>query len=358
MNSRELTISVVVPAYNRADLISRSLDSILAQTRPADEIIVVDDGSKDSTPDILRAYEKHGVTTKRIENSADLVARNTGLRMARGDLVAFCDSDDLWRPGHLALIDGLWRQYPDLHAAFTNFVIRQGDTVTAETKFASAPFGFWKNLIRVDEQWGLFPENFVEEIVSFNPFFPSCMAARRSFLLGIGGWYEGVGRSVSKDFATTLLLAEHPPLGVVFTPTVEIRKHDSNYSGDVQAMNLGEAFILEHVLERRPSLEAFRQQIGQSIARRRRDALEIAFSRRDFDAVRKIYELLPKSSTSTKISIKRFVAGMPSPVREGVARLLLAAGSAKRLHGTGQRLASASAGDASVTDPRPGLARD
>jgi glycosyltransferase involved in cell wall biosynthesis len=88
------TIGVVVPAYNRAALLPATLDAIIAQTHPPSEIIVVDDGSTDATPELLGRYAPR-VRHLRIDNSGDLAARNVGLRAAATDLVAFCDSEDL-----------------------------------------------------------------------------------------------------------------------------------------------------------------------------------------------------------------------------------------------------------------------
>ena len=103
-----MRISVVIPAYDRADLIPETLDAILGQTLVPFEVIVVDDGSRDATWEVLQSYASR-VRSIRIENSGDLVARNAGLRLATGELVAFCDSDDLWRPDFLEAMAGLIR---------------------------------------------------------------------------------------------------------------------------------------------------------------------------------------------------------------------------------------------------------
>ena len=104
-----MNISVVIPINNRADLLPASLNAVFAQTLPPSEIIVVDDGSRGSTGTVLQRY-KSGVCAIEIEYSGELVARNTGLRAASGDLVAFCDSDDLWDAGLLSR-DVVWRHY-------------------------------------------------------------------------------------------------------------------------------------------------------------------------------------------------------------------------------------------------------
>lgn len=102
-----VTVSVVVPTYNRADLIGETLERILAQTVPPAEVIVVDDGSTDDTPAVLARFGAR-IRVERIENSGEIDARNHGIRLARGTLIAFCDSDDLWEADHLARMVALW----------------------------------------------------------------------------------------------------------------------------------------------------------------------------------------------------------------------------------------------------------
>ena len=89
------TLSVVIPNYNRADLIGETLDNVLAQTRAPDEVIVVDDGSTDHSVALLECYGKR-ITLIRQANAGPGAARNRGLAAARGDLIQFMDSDDLW----------------------------------------------------------------------------------------------------------------------------------------------------------------------------------------------------------------------------------------------------------------------
>jgi len=94
-------ISVVIPAHNAAAYLSESLDSVLAQTLPAAEILVVDDGSTDGTADVASRFGR-AVRVVRQPQSGVSVARNIGLDRAAGDLIAFLDADDRWEPGKLA----------------------------------------------------------------------------------------------------------------------------------------------------------------------------------------------------------------------------------------------------------------
>ena len=96
-------ISVIIPTYNRVHCVGEAIDSVLAQDPPADEVIVVDDGSTDATPERLAGYGDR-ITVIRQENAGAGAARTAGLGRARGDWITFLDSDDIWLPGRLALL--------------------------------------------------------------------------------------------------------------------------------------------------------------------------------------------------------------------------------------------------------------
>jgi glycosyltransferase involved in cell wall biosynthesis len=92
-----VTISVVIPSYNAGTLLRETLDSVLSQSYPAHEIIVVDDGSTDDTAALVRDYG-HAVRYIWQENQGQAVARNTGIAAATGDWIALLDSDDVFLP--------------------------------------------------------------------------------------------------------------------------------------------------------------------------------------------------------------------------------------------------------------------
>lgn len=98
-------ISVVIPAFNRADYIGRALRSVLDQTRACSEILVIDDGSTDQTQAVVAAIGKASpipILYFYQENQGPAVARNLGIRLAQSGLIAFLDSDDHWRKDKLA----------------------------------------------------------------------------------------------------------------------------------------------------------------------------------------------------------------------------------------------------------------
>ena len=91
------SISCIIPVYNGARFLAEALDSVLAQTRPPTEIIVIDDGSTAATPEVARAYARHA-RYERQENAGPASARNRGIDLAGGDFISFLDADDRWHP--------------------------------------------------------------------------------------------------------------------------------------------------------------------------------------------------------------------------------------------------------------------
>jgi len=120
-----MTVSAVIPTYNSAATIEATLDSALHQTVPADEILILDDGSTDDTIPILRRYRGQ-VRVFEEQHQGLASVRNVLCARARGDLIAFLDSDDLWHPTYLEVQLNLAGKHPDACALFTGHVNFQG----------------------------------------------------------------------------------------------------------------------------------------------------------------------------------------------------------------------------------------
>ena len=94
-------ISALIATYNHGDYVVRAIESVLAQTRPPDEVIVIDDGSTDGTAELIRGRFGASVRYAWQKNRGPAAARNAGLRLCCGDWVAFLDADDTWLPRKL-----------------------------------------------------------------------------------------------------------------------------------------------------------------------------------------------------------------------------------------------------------------
>jgi len=112
-----MTVSLIIPTYNRAHLIALAIESALAQTRVPDEILIIDDGSTDNTAEVLSRFAAP-VRLLRQPNRGRSVARNLGLRAATGDAVLFLDSDDLLLPRTVETFTAVLERQPDVDVVY------------------------------------------------------------------------------------------------------------------------------------------------------------------------------------------------------------------------------------------------
>ena len=103
MSSKNPVVSVIIPTYNQADLLKKSLQSLLDQTFPDWEAIVIDNNSEDDTKEVVKNLQDQRIIYKTFHNQGIIAAsRNLGIHLAKGDYIAFLDSDDLWYPSKLS----------------------------------------------------------------------------------------------------------------------------------------------------------------------------------------------------------------------------------------------------------------
>ena len=212
-----MTISAVIPAYNRRTQVFRAIDSILAQTLPVDEIIFVDDGSTDGTFDAVREHYGSRVSLFKEENSGASAARNRGLREAQGEWIAFLDSDDIWLPTKLERqFEALKALGSEYGACFTNCNYI-GNSASNATVFDEAE-------LKTDAEFGPLCDP-LRFIVGSNGRFVlslcvQSLVVRRSLVEEVGGFDEALG--VSEDRDLLFRLSFKTKFGVLSTPLVSI----------------------------------------------------------------------------------------------------------------------------------------
>ena len=176
-NSKD-KISVVIPTYNRANLLDRALKSVMAQTRTADEIIVVDDGSIDGTAMLIESTYKNSVEYLCQPNRGVSSARNTGIRKAKGNWIALLDSDDEWKANKLESQLAAVEKQLEYDFCHTNEIwIRNGKRVNAMTKHEKSGGYIFENclpLCVISPSSVIIRKTVFDEIGLFDEEIPAC----------------------------------------------------------------------------------------------------------------------------------------------------------------------------------------
>ena len=202
-------VSVILPVYNRAASVARAIESVLAQTYRPLELLVVDDGSDDGTREVLARFASE-ITLLEQERAGAYAARNLALRHARGELVAFLDSDDAWLPERLA------RQVPLFEREEVGLVFGDAVVLTPAGRTNRTMFGITaprRGRVAAHFAWG----NFVPTVT---------VLARRRCLAD----FE---RELSADYVAWFRIALHHELDYVDDVVAEYTFHPGGMSHDL-----------------------------------------------------------------------------------------------------------------------------
>lgn len=172
-----MLVSVITPTYNRAKFLKEAISSILNQDYPNFELIVVDDGSIDETASIIDDYGNR-IKYIRIAHQGVSRARNVGISQAKGELISFLDSDDIWRPKKLSIQVEFFKYHPDALVCQTEEIwIRNGVRVNPK-KYHKKPSGmiFEQCLKRcmVSISAAMMHKALFEAVGLFDESFPVC----------------------------------------------------------------------------------------------------------------------------------------------------------------------------------------
>ena len=138
-------VSVVIPAYNRAHLIGETLKSVLEQTYRPIEVIVVDDGSRDGTHEVVERFGDE-VRCVRQKNAGVSAARNRGIAEATGEFIALLDSDDVWLPWKLEAQVAILHAYPDVGMVWTDMTAISEDGTVLEDRYLRKMYGAFQTV--------------------------------------------------------------------------------------------------------------------------------------------------------------------------------------------------------------------
>jgi teichuronic acid biosynthesis glycosyltransferase TuaG len=221
------TCSVIIPCYNGSPFIAEAIQSVLDQTVPVAEIIVVDDGSTDGSASIAQGFGPP-VRVIRRKNSGVSEARNCGIREAKGEWIAFLDADDLWRT------DKLEKQFFKAKQSY-DFVYCDAINFGACEKLASRRMDYTT----------LYEGNVFEHLVVRNFVTTSGVIVRRAILERTELFNPQF--FLAEDWALWLSLATRIPFGCVHEPLVRYRVHPGGISKNTQKMYISSREVLSWV---------------------------------------------------------------------------------------------------------------
>jgi glycosyltransferase involved in cell wall biosynthesis len=206
-------VSVVIPTYNRAELVCRAIDNVFQQTYSDIEIIVVDDGSTDDTQSRLRQYGSR-IRVIAQANTGAPIARNRGAAAARGEIIAFQDSDDSWKPSKLERQVALLANCPkSVPCCLCNVAMGILDG-REQTSFSYS-------LIQPQYEQGLWT-NVAEVLATRFVLFNQAAAIRRDAFEKLGGFAEDL--KYLEDYDLPLRLALEGPWAYIAEPLVNYQQ--------------------------------------------------------------------------------------------------------------------------------------
>jgi glycosyltransferase involved in cell wall biosynthesis len=214
VSSESAEVSVVIPCFNQGRYLGLAIESVLRQTHPPFELIVVDDGSNDDTTEVANRYRNSQVCCISQQNQGPAAARNAGLALCRANFVLFLDADDLLLPTALELGVAHLLRRPDCAFVYGHHRFINADgRVTKEFQPQNFEGCYYK---------GLLHHNFIG--------MPGTVLYRRNILNQIGGFDPGDQVKGCEDYEIYLRIARQFPICSYDTVIAEYRQHDTSLS--------------------------------------------------------------------------------------------------------------------------------
>jgi glycosyltransferase involved in cell wall biosynthesis len=217
-------VSVVTPTYNRAHLLPRAIRSVLKQSYQNLEMIIVDDGSTDDTLTIIDQFNDHRVRVVRFERNRGIgTARNEGVRQARGEFIAFIDSDDVWLPDKIANQVAFFDRHPTIEILFGNYININHSHSTLDDGFKQTKQAL--SLLKVtpiEPDWFIIEDGISSAILIANFFATPTVMIRKSVFPKIGNfeirlsgpedfefWWRASTLGIRFAYTTRMLIERH-----------------------------------------------------------------------------------------------------------------------------------------------------
>jgi glycosyltransferase involved in cell wall biosynthesis len=180
---KSFLISIIIPLYNKEKEVLRAINSVLSQTVSDFEVIVVNDGSTDNGPEIVKSINDHRIRVIDQANAGVSAARNRGIEESRAELIAFLDADDEWSPDFLETIMGLKRDFPECSVFATSYFLVSQDGMKRPAIVRGLPEGFQKGILK---------DYFIIAAQSDPPLWTSATAVKKTAISIVGGFPVGI----------------------------------------------------------------------------------------------------------------------------------------------------------------------
>ena len=290
------TFSVVIAAYQAAGTIADAVASALAQTLPASDVVVCDDGSTDELERALAPYAD-SITFLRQANGGEGAAKNAAMRAARGEFAVFLDADDVFLPERLEALAELAATRPDLDVLTTDAFLEVDGEVVRRC---------------YDEGWTFETEDQRGAILQRNFVF-GLAAVRRQTFLDEGGFDESLRYATDWDLWCRLIL-NGSRVGLVTEPLARYRLNPAALSAQRPALLRGRCDVLEKAAARPDLNAAERGQVTRALTAGRREAL-----------LAEAHEALIQKSSHARLLAARVASAPSMPLGTRLKAILAAA---------------------------------
>ena len=278
-----MRISVIIPSYNRINMLTRAIDSVLSQDSPVDEIIVVDDGSSDDTSNqISKLYPDIGLIQQ--PNRGVSAARNAGIALASHEWIAFLDSDDSWLPGKISQVRLAQQQHSGYLLFHSDEIwIRNGIRVNAMKKHLKS--GGW----------------IFERCLPLCVISPSSVVLHRTLLQSVGLFDESL--PACEDYDLWLRVCHQYPVHYIDRPLItKYGGHKDQLSNQFWGMDRFRIHSIYRLLQQ-GVLDDFNYSIAISTLIGKLEILLKGASKHCNEEI--IAEFMPMLETSLQLTSKR-----------------------------------------------------
>ena len=311
-------VSVVIPTFNRPDLLREAIEAELAQSVQPREIIVVDNGTNNDTRVLAEGFGDSIIYVSKPGVGRDS-ARNIGIRLATSTWVSLLDDDDYHNPAFLASVfdvieDGRADVVMTDHRPFDAAGPRD------KTIFQDMPTGYWNGIPQpvASEAWTFVDKFPVQRFLQRNAFEPGQMVVRRDLLLSVGAFDTRFSYPIGEifDLNCRVLTAGH--LAIVWKPLLMYRRHPGNSTVSLFLVNYYKLRTFEFIRDHTAMAPALADAFKIDLPKRRKHVISQAFEQGDFVRMREV-ALEAGADKPARIGWMQIVSRLPDPVGRQVS---------------------------------------